>query len=138
MKFNKSDVSIHRSVDQSDPGFMLKGHKLRWVSAHVETRRAGRPWQPLKLSMLPENIVKHLEAHQRAWLGDGDTIRKKDLTLAFAPLAEVEALQANRREIQNANEAIFRGKARHRGGSVTSTGSSHKETVKDEASAKYS
>lgn len=110
MKFKDTDVSLHRSVDNSDPGFAVKGHKLRWISGGVEARRAGRMWQPLKASMLPEKIVGKMRESNPTWFTQGDTIRKKDLTLSFAPLALVEERRRTLKENQNANEAVFRGK----------------------------
>lgn len=110
MKFNDSDVSVHSSVDNSDPGFAIKGFKLRWLSGGVEARRAGRIWQPLKASMLPDKVLKRIKEINPIWFSQGETIRKKDLTLAFAPLDMVEKRRRMLRENQNANEAVFRGK----------------------------
>ncbi len=111
MKFKKDDVSIHRSVDNSDPGFAIKGFKLRWLSGAVESRRAGRIWAPLKISMLPDETIKVLKDTQPTWFSAGDTIRRRDLTLALAPLDAVEKRRRELRENQNANEAVFRKNA---------------------------
>jgi hypothetical protein len=110
MKFKDTDVSVHLPVDTSDPGFAIKGFKLRWVSGGVEARRAGRMWQPLKLSMLPEKIIKSMSSHNAAWLSASaaDTIRRRDLVLAFAPIDQVEARRRMVRENQAANESVFR------------------------------
>lgn len=110
MKFKDTDVSMHRSVDNSDPGFALKGNKLRWISGQVESRRAGRIWQPLKASMLPEKVITKMKESNPSWFSTGDTIRKKDLTLSFAPMHLVEERQRSLKQQQNANEAVFRGK----------------------------
>lgn len=110
MKFTDSDVSTHTSVDNSDPGFAIKGFKLRWISGAVESRRAGRFWVPLKLSMIPEKALKRLKDSNPSWFTNGDTIRKRgDLTLACAPIALVEERRRKLRDDQNANEAVFRG-----------------------------
>lgn len=108
MKFKDSDVSIHPSVDNSDPGFAVKGIKLRWLSGAVEARRSGRIWQPLTKSMLPEATRKKLEAVQPAFKNGEDTIRRRDLTLAFAPNHLVEEKRRELKAQQNANEAVFR------------------------------
>lgn len=119
MKFKDTDVSMHRSVDNSDPGFAIKGFKLRWLSGGVEARRAGRMWQPLKLSMLPEKVLAKMRESNPSWFAAADTIRKKDLTLAFAPLQLVEERRRALKENQNANEAIFRGKVSVGNGAYT-------------------
>ncbi len=109
MKFKDTDVSVHKSVDGTDPGFAIKGVKLRWISGQVEGRRAGRIWIPLKVSMLPEKTVARLREQNGSWFSTGDTIRRKDLTLAYAPLEQVEERQRELRKNQHANEAVFRG-----------------------------
>lgn len=113
MMFKDSDVTTHPPADTTDPGFAIKGVKLRWISGAVEARRAGRMWQPLKLSMLPKKIVDRLKESNGSWFASGgDTIRKRgDLTLSFAPLDLVEARRRELRKQQNANEAVFRGAA---------------------------
>ncbi len=108
MKFKDTDVSTHSSVDNSDPGFAIKGVKLRWVSGQVESRRAGRIWVPLKVSMLPDKTVARMKEHNPSWFSTGDTIRRKDLTLAYAPLELVEARQRELHKQQRANESVFR------------------------------
>ena len=136
MKFNKSDVTLHRAVDNSDPGFALKGFKLRWISSGVEVRRAGRIWQALKVSMLPENVVAEMKKVNPRWVEGEDTIRKRDQTLAFAPMAEVEKRRRENKEAQDANEAIFAGKRNIAGGRVQSEGSSSRERI-SEASEEF-
>ena len=121
-KFSDSQLSFHRPVDGTDPGFMIKGYKLRWLSGGVEVRRAGRIWVPLKLSDLPAKALEKLKDYQGSWFSGGDTVRRKDLTLAYAPLEQVEQRRRELREGQNLNEGVFRGKVSH-GSEVTSKGS---------------
>lgn len=136
MKLTAKDVSMHRvAADNSDPGFALKGYKLRWISQGVEVRRAGRIWQALKLSMLPDSVVAELKKRNPRWL-DGDTIRKRDQVLAFASLKEVEDRRRFVKEAQDANEAIFAGRSSLAGGRVKSEGSSVKERL-SEASEEF-
>ncbi len=108
MKFKDTDVSVHRAVDGTDPGFAIKGFKLRWLSGEVESRRAGRIWVPLKVSMLPEKTVARMREQTASWFSTGDTIRRKDLTLAFAPVEQVEARRRELFQQQRANESVFR------------------------------
>lgn len=110
MKFKDTDVSVHQSRDNTDPGFALKGFKLRWLSGAVEARRAGRIWTPLKVSMLPDRVLNHLKDKQPAWLSTGDTIRRRDLTLAFAPQKLADDRRRELLKQQHANEAVLRGK----------------------------
>jgi hypothetical protein len=111
MKFKDNEVSTHPSADDTDPGFALKGYKLRWISPQVESRRAGRMWQPLKVSMLPDGVLKRLKESNSAWLNNaGDLIRRIDLVLSFAPHGEVEKKRRQVKEQQTTNEAVFRGK----------------------------
>jgi len=138
MKFNLSDVTTHASVDQSDPGFALKGHKLRWISGHVESRRAGRIWQVLKGSMLPDKIMTQVKGRNPSWFRDGDAIRKGDLTLAFAPMAEVEAKRATNKDQQSSNEAVFRKGQRLRGQAVTDDSSMRTVTQKAGGAGEFS
>lgn len=136
MKFKDTDVSTHRSVDNSDPGFALKGHKLRWLSGAVEARRAGRIWTTLKVSMLPEPVLKKIRETQPGWLSTGDTIRKRDLVLAFAPLELVEERRRELRKQQNDNEAVFRGKV-SMGNGIETEATNRMEIERVEASEKF-
>lgn len=128
MKFNDSEVSIHKAVDDTDPGFALKGYKLHWVSAQVESRRAGRMWVPLKLSALPAKAVAKLKESNPSWFNSpGDVIRRRDLVLSFAPTKEVEGRRRELKEMQYANEAVFRGQVNL--GNGVSTEASNRETL---------
>jgi hypothetical protein len=132
-KFKDSDFEFHRPVDNTDPGFTIKGFKLRWLSASVEVRRAARIWVPLKLSHLPAKVKQKLQEANPRWLGD-DTVRKKDLTLAYAPIQEVEALRKGMKRNQNLNEAVLRGKITHHTG-VKSEGETTAGQLDDGSSA---
>jgi hypothetical protein len=120
MKFAETDFTFHRPVDNSDPGFAIKGYKLRWLSAAVEVRRAARIWVPLKLSMLPKKVLDQMQERQPRWFGD-DTIRRKDLTLAFAPLDQVNELKRELKQTQALNENVLRKQTSH-GNGVESEG----------------
>jgi len=133
--FTKSEVSVHRAVDNTDPGFALKGFKLRWMSNIVAVRRGVRIWRTLKISQLPKDVVTELKSINPAW-EDGDTIRRRDLTLAYASLEDVKSVREENKDSQNANEAIFRGKASH-SNSVTSTGSTTLEVTKGKTADEY-
>lgn len=108
MKFKDNEVSVHPSKDDTDPGFIIKGFKLRWVSGAVESRRAGRIWVPLKVSALPEGASRRLKESNPSWFNAGDTIRRNDLVLCCAPLDKVEAMRRSMSEQQKTNEGVFR------------------------------
>lgn len=110
MSITKSDVTFHRPTDNTDPGFAVRGKTLRWVSGGVEARRAPRFWKPLKIS----TFTKDLQDKVRERVGslvDGDTIRRRDLILSFAPNELVADRKKDLREQQRANEAVFRPNA---------------------------
>lgn len=125
MSFNKSDFIFSKGQpkDNSDPGFTLKGHVLRWVSGGVEARRAPRFWQPLKLSHIPKELHQEFQTKMRSMI-DGDTIRRRDLVLAFAKEDLVKERRKDIFEQQKANEAVFRGNA-------LIAGNDHVRTMKD-------
>lgn len=126
MKLQESDITLHQAVDHTDPGFAVKGHKLRWISGVVEVRRAGRMWRVLKMSHLPPKVADKLKQINPGW-EDGDTIRRRDLILAIAPLFEVQKRRQWLRDSQEANEAIFKGK--RQSGAAVSEGSVSTETL---------
>jgi hypothetical protein len=118
----KSEVTFHKPVDTVDPGFAIKGHKLRWCNGKVESRRAGRIWSTIKISQFSKDIQdKILEINPR-WV-EGDTIRRRGDVLTMAPIKLVEEKRAEIKDAQRANEAIFRGGA-SAGGEIKSTGDS--------------
>jgi hypothetical protein len=124
MSFKDSDIQTHKPTDDTDPGFTLKGHKLRWVSGAVESRRSGRAWVPLKVSALPKEIVKKLQDSNPSWFREGDTIRRGDTVLNYAPIKEIEAKVRADKDQQKTNEGVFRGKAKV-------SGSDHIKTTDD-------
>lgn len=76
----------HKPVDRSDPGFTIPGQKLRWVSGSVAENNPGRPWAVLRKSKMPKELVEHLKDVNPFAFQDGDTIRRGDLVLAYAPI----------------------------------------------------
>lgn len=86
--FQESEVTTHRPIDPSDPGFRIKGVKLRWISTIVHQNNPDRPWVVLKKTMLPKGIVTKLEESRPDLFGDEEkeTIRRGggSLILAYA------------------------------------------------------
>lgn len=103
----------HKPVDNRDPGFALPGYQLRWLGSSVHERRSGRIWEVLQISMLPDDLVKHLKRTQPFWFRDsnGDTIRRRGDVLAYAPIeAVMEVRKENQREAQEKLSIFRRGK----------------------------
>ncbi len=120
-KFKDNEVVVDRPIDATDPGFKVKGHRLRWVSSSVEMRRTGRAYIPLKISCLPESATKKLKETNPSWFNAGDTIRRRDLVLCIAPIEEVEKTRKENKENQKANEGVFMKNKRIGTGSVKTT-----------------
>lgn len=90
-----------RSRDRSDPGFRLPGKKLRWVSAKQTEVNMDRPWAIIRRSMLPEELLKHLDSINPGMFTAGDTVRRGDLILAYC---SDEAAIAHRKELDQLAE----------------------------------
>jgi hypothetical protein len=75
----------HRPIDPSDPGFEIPGHKLRWLSGAVSELNPGRIWQIIRKNDLNPDLLKHIVRHNPGAFSSGDTIRKGDLVLSYAP-----------------------------------------------------
>lgn len=76
----------HRPKDALDVGFTLDGYKLRWISGRQTEDKFGRIWQVLHKTDLPEELIKEMKKYHLDLFAHGDTIRKAELVLAFAPL----------------------------------------------------
>lgn len=74
---------LHRSADQSDPGFTIVGKRLYWVYSYQTENDPGRPWAVLRREDIPDELVKHLERKNPALFKNGQTISRGDLTLAY-------------------------------------------------------
>ena len=126
-KFSESDLSFHTPIDVSDPGFMIKGHKLRWVSEGVEVRRAGRIWKPIKMSELPQKAIENVASLRSKWAGggagEGDTIRRRDLVLTYAPIELVEERRREIKSTQTLNESVLKASKTNLGMGVQGSGS---------------
>lgn len=88
-----------RARDKSDPGFRLPGKKLRWISAKQTELNMDRPWAVLRRSMLPAELLQSLENANPGISSQGDTIRRGEMTLAYA---SEEAALHKRKEINTA------------------------------------
>lgn len=98
-KITKDQVEITRPVDRTDPGFRIKGVRLRWLSADVSEIRYGRIWRVLRKEDMPKELIDHIESVNPGAFRDGNTIKRKGLFLGWAP--EEEALKY-RRELDQA------------------------------------
>lgn len=82
-------------IDKSDPGFRITGHRLRWVAATQTEDRMGRIWVQLRKSDLPPDFLRQMKEGNRDVFNsnDGNTIRNRELVLAYAPDDEVKLLR---------------------------------------------
>lgn len=98
----------HKPVDRSDPGFTIPGHKIRWISGSVAENNPGRPWVVIRKSKLDKELVEHLKDHNPFAFQEGDTIRRGDLVLAYAPNDMAEELRNEIRQKAAEQEALVR------------------------------
>lgn len=107
VKFTK--FTEHQPVDVRDPGFKLPGFKLRWLGPELHERRTGRIWFPIRVSMLPQELLAKLKAKNPFWFEqmEGDTIRRRGDVLSFAPIDEVQQLRKELDEKTKAQSGIF-------------------------------
>lgn len=88
----------HRPTDRLDPGFKIVGHKLRWIASSQTEDKMGRMWRVLRKSELPAETLKAMQEANRDMFGRDDTIRNKELVLAFA---SEEAVNVERQMLQD-------------------------------------
>jgi hypothetical protein len=101
---NKFKFKFRRtSEDPLDVGFDIEGYKIRWIRAERTEDKIHRIWRPLQKTDLPEETLKELESQRFGLWSGGNTIRRGDLVLAYAPM---EAVMAYRKEIQERNNAL--------------------------------
>lgn len=122
MAFTKTQVKFHQPVDPSDPGFVIRGMKLRWLSGYVQSRKPWRQWKTLKVSEMPkcEDFDNWKDAHPHVI--DGDKIRRGDQTLAYCPIDVAKKKQKENREQQKTNESRNRSKLKDAVTGMVATG----------------
>jgi hypothetical protein len=74
----------HRPKDKLDPGFRIVGMKLRWIAATQTEDRMGRIWRVLRKEEMPPEILKQMRDGNRDMFGQDNTIRSRELILAYA------------------------------------------------------
>jgi hypothetical protein len=92
----------HRPKDKLDPGFRIVGMKLRWIAATQTEDRMGRIWRVLRKEDLPPEVLKQMKDGNRDMFGQDNTIRSRELTLAYAT---EEAVAEERRLVDQASRA---------------------------------
>lgn len=90
-----------RPIDKTDPGFRIKGHKLRWVASNATEDKMGRFWRIIRRDELPKEFVEAMKAANRDMFGQDSTIRNRELVLAYAP---EEVVAERRKELKEAAE----------------------------------
>ena len=109
-KFPESQIVLLQGrSDGSNPGFVIKGYKLRWLSHTVQTFSPGRIWQPLKLSDLdPKFVEKWMPRYNHLASNGDDTIRRKEMVLSFASIEAVEKQRRDNRRLQQLQEGSIK------------------------------
>ena len=74
----------YRPQDKLDPGFRIVGHKLRWIASSQTEDKMGRIWRVLRKNELPAETLKAMQDANRDMFGRDDTIRNRELVLAYA------------------------------------------------------
>lgn len=90
-----STFNLHRPVDSSDPGFSIPGYRLRWISGRVSESNPGRPWEVIKKSDLPPDLVKHILSRNPSAFSAGETIRRggEELVLGYSSIEAAQELK---------------------------------------------
>lgn len=113
--------TTHRPADNSDPGFAVPGKRLRWLSGAVEDRRAGRIWESVKVSSLPEALQKYLKEKFARNIKD-DNVRRGDLVLSWASIDACEDERKKLREtLKITNSALHKKRAAKGDGDIETT-----------------
>lgn len=95
--------------DGSDPGFMIKGYKLRWLSHTVQTFKPGRIWQPLRVEDLDPAFVQKWMPRYNHLAGNGDgTIRRREMVLSYASQEAVDKERRQKKNLQALQEGSIR------------------------------
>lgn len=90
---------LHRSADQSDPGFTIVGKRLYWVHSYQNENDPGRPWAVLRKDDMPKELVDHLERKNPALFRNGQTIARGDLVLAYCSMEVYEEMRREQKQI---------------------------------------
>jgi uncharacterized protein (DUF2252 family) len=89
----------HRPKDKLDPGFRIVGHKLRWIASTQTEDKMGRIWRVLRKEDMPAETLKEMQAANRDMFGRDNTIRNRELVLAYAT---EDAVNLERQSLQEA------------------------------------
>lgn len=106
-----------KPIDKSDPGFKILGHKLRWLSSGAQEDKMGRIWKVLRKTDLPPAVLQQLKDMNRAdMFGRDDTIRNRELVLAYAPDEVVAISKLELKEAADRQRSLITSKAVPGGG----------------------
>lgn len=97
---------FHRPKDSLDVGFTIEGHTLKWVHSRQTEDKFGRPWIILRKSAVGDRVLEEFKRNYLDIFSGGDTIRRGDLVLAFAPK---DRINEQRKELNKlASDALAR------------------------------
>lgn len=100
-----------KPLDKSDPGFRILGHKLHWVAAHQTENRMDGLWRIIKKDELPAEFLAAMKQSNRDMFGSDNTIRNKELVLAYASQDAVDERNAEARLAANHQMNLVTSKA---------------------------
>jgi len=101
----------HKPLDKSDPGFRILGHKLRWIAAHQTENRMDGLWRVLRKDELPTEFLGAMKSANKDMFGADNTIRNKELVLAFASQEAVDQRNAEAQEAARHQMSLVSSKA---------------------------
>lgn len=101
----------HRPKDKLDPGFTIVGHKIRWLASTQTEDKMGRIWRILRKSDLPAETLRAMQEMNREVFGRDDTIRNKELVLAYASNDAVELEREMLREAAQRQMSLVTSRA---------------------------
>lgn len=112
--FPESQLQLNPGGDASNPGFIIKGHKLRWLSHTVQSFKPGRQWKTLRLSDLDPKFVEKWKPSYNHLMDNGEgTIRRREMVLSYASIEECEKVRREQKELQQLQEGSIRSRNRN-------------------------
>lgn len=101
-------LSKRPTADPLDHGLESDEIGFRWISARREEDRLGRIWQPLRKEHLTDEAQNAVKKRMYDVWESGNSIRRGDLVLAFAPKEMIAKLKEDNRQRAQQQEALVR------------------------------
>lgn len=95
----KFEILKGKRLDSLDIGLRIAGHKTFWCAASANENKPGRFWKVLRKEDLTQDALEFLESHNYGIFASGNTIRKGDLTLHYAPIEVVDSFNRDKQQL---------------------------------------